>query len=78
MRLFNDLLIKLTSKKIGIDEFGNQYYLSKTNKRFIIYNGIAEPTKIPPEWHVWIHYLTDQTPVLINTNRYSWQKIYLV
>lgn len=69
--------IRFNSKKIGDDEFGNQYYQKRNGKRFVIYKGIAEPTKIPAEWHVWIHYLTNQAPVQINTNKYSWQKIHL-
>ncbi|MBM3589792.1 MAG: NADH:ubiquinone oxidoreductase [Alphaproteobacteria bacterium] len=77
MRAINNLLIKFNSKKVGTDEFGNQYYEKKSGKRFVIYNGIAEPTKIPSEWHVWIHYLTNQAPVQINTNKYSWQKIHI-
>ncbi|NBX52229.1 MAG: NADH:ubiquinone oxidoreductase [Proteobacteria bacterium] len=77
MRAINNFLIKFNSKKIGTDEFGNQYFEKKSGKRFVIYNGIAEPTKIPSEWHVWIHYLTNQAPVQINTNKYSWQKIHI-
>jgi len=69
--------IRFNAKKIGDDEFGNQYFQKKNGKRFVIYKGIAEPTKIPAEWHVWIHYLTNQAPVQINTNKYSWQKIHL-
>jgi len=76
MRFVNDFLIKFNAIKIGIDEFGNQYYQKKTGKRFVIYKGIAEPSKIPSEWHVWIHYLTDQSPNQGNNPRYSWQKIH--
>ncbi len=76
MRLINDFFIKLNAKKVGIDEFGNQYYQKKSGKRFVIYNGIAEPTKIPSEWHVWIHYLCDQDPTQAVNPKYSWQKIH--
>lgn len=76
MKFLYDFLIKFNSKKIGIDEFGNQYFLKKNNKRMVIYNGVAEASKIPAEWHVWLHYLTNQPPVNINTNKYSWQKIH--
>jgi len=76
MRFFNDLMIKFNAKKVGIDEFGNQYFQKKTGKRFVIYNGIAEPTKIPLEWHVWMHYLTNHKPSGSDNLKYSWQKIH--
>jgi len=38
---------------------------------------MPEPSKIPAEWHGWIHYSWDMTPVNLNTKKYSWQKIHL-
>lgn len=73
----NKIFIKLFNKKIGCDEFGNQYFLNKNGKRFVLYNGIAEASKIPAEWHSWMHYSSNVTPVKINTHKYSWQKIHL-
>jgi NADH dehydrogenase len=77
MNFFTKLKIKFSCKSVGCDEFGNQYFISKNNKRFVIYRGIAEPTKIPCEWHGWIHYTTNDTPMHVNTHKYSWQKIHL-
>ena len=75
MKKVSEFLIKLTSKKVGVDEFGNQYFLGKNNKRFVIYNGIAESTKIPAMWHGWIHHSCDEIPS--DLKKYSWQKIHL-
>ncbi len=78
MRLINDFLIKFSCNEIGSDEFGNQYYMNKKDgKRFVIYKGLAEPSKVPMEWHGWLHYTTDLAPVSINTHKFSWQKIHL-
>ena len=77
MQIIQQLIIKLTSKKIGTDEFGNSYYQNKSGKRFICYKGMAEPSKIPAQWHGWIHYNTDIAPVNIKTDKFSWQKIHL-
>ncbi len=77
MRFLTELHTKLCCKKIGHDEFGNQYYESKKGKRIVLYKGIVEPSKIPAEWHVWIHYITNNPPVNINTHRYCWQKVHL-
>lgn len=76
MRFINDFLIKLSANSVGTDEFGNEYFLHKKNgKRFVIYNGIAEPSKVPMEWHGWLHYTTNNLPA--STHKFSWQKIHL-
>ena len=78
MRLVNDFLIRFSSKKIGEDEFGNEYFQNKKNdRRLVIYKGLAEPSKIPAEWHGWMHHASDSAPVQINTHKFSWQKIHL-
>ena len=76
MDLINRIFIKLSSKKIGADEFGNQYFQNKKGKRFVVYNGIVEPSKVPAEWFGWLHYTTNIVPVNINTHKFSWQKIH--
>lgn len=65
---------------IGEDGFGNKYYEDKTRigpagkaRRWVIYLGDAEASKVPPEWHGWLHYILDEPP----GNDYqakSWQK----
>lgn len=69
--------IFLRAKHIGTDEFGNKYFIGKNNKRSVSYNGIAEPSKVPMQWHGWLHYNTDELPSLNNNNKkFSWQKIH--
>ena len=77
MGFINHFFIKINSKKVGTDEFGNQYFEKKNGKRFVIYNGIAEATKIPFEWHGWMHYSIQEIPTKIEANKFSWQKIHL-
>ncbi len=78
MNFLNKIFIKASCQKVGNDEFGNEYFINKKNgKRFVIYNGVVEPSKIPAEWHGWMHYNTDLLPVNINTHKFSWQKIHL-
>lgn len=61
----------LRGELVGTDEAGNTYYRSKGGKidpafgyerRWVIYNGEAEATKIPPGWYSWMHHLSDQVP----------------
>jgi NADH:ubiquinone oxidoreductase subunit len=48
---------------VGEDEQGNRYYSERNGKRrWVIYNGLAEPSRIPPGWHAWIHYRVDDPP----------------
>ncbi|TAH36502.1 MAG: NADH:ubiquinone oxidoreductase subunit NDUFA12 [Alphaproteobacteria bacterium] len=58
----------LFGKKVGQDEFGNIYYTEKRmaknrrTKRWVIYYGDAEATRVPPDWHGWLHYTVDAPP----------------
>ncbi len=62
-----------TGKLIGKDEFGNKYYSNSKGKRWVIYENDVESSKIPPEWHSWIHSKTINKP-LSNEKKYHWQK----
>ncbi len=80
MSFINNLLIGIFSKEIGQDQFGNRYYVNNTQdylrrfRRQVIYNGAANATKIPPMWHAWLHYMTDQLPN--SEDRFVWQQEY--
>ena len=60
-------------KFVGNDEFGNKYYSNSKGKRWVIYKKNVESSKIPPEWHSWIHFLSKNIPSE-NINRFKWQK----
>jgi len=77
MQFLEQFKIKLFNKKAGSDEFGNEYYQNKKGKRFVVYKGIAEPSKVPAKWHGWLHYTTDILPMQINTKKNSWEKIHI-
>ncbi len=62
-----------TGKLVGIDEFGNKYYSNTKGKRWVIYSEQVESSKIPPEWHLWIHFLKNNKPP-DNLYKYKWQK----
>jgi NADH:ubiquinone oxidoreductase subunit len=53
---------------VGRDGDGNKYYRAKARKgykrerRWVIYKGAPEASKVPPEWHGWLHYQTDAIP----------------
>src|SRR5258705_12120683 len=48
---------------VGEDEQGNRYYQTRDGRRrWVIYNGEAEPSRIPPGWHGWMHWRSDEPP----------------
>ena len=59
---------------VGKDEFGNKYYRSKKNERWVVYSGNIEATKITSEWYLWIHHTIDKIPMEKDQKRYLWQK----
>ena len=64
-----------TGKYVGVDEFGNKYYSNSNGKRWVVYKNQVESSKIPPEWHLWMHFLTQNKPSE-NTKKFIWQKKY--
>ncbi|GGD88452.1 NADH dehydrogenase [Aureimonas endophytica] len=62
-------------KKVGEDERGNVYYQTADGKRrWVIYNGPAEASAIPPGWHGWMHHRSDVAPSQQNYKPRDWQK----
>lgn len=57
---------------VGEDEFGNKYYETTLRRaidpsvgpkrRWVIYNGEADISKVPPGWRGWLTYTVDVPP----------------
>jgi NADH:ubiquinone oxidoreductase subunit len=53
----------LTGVPVGRDEVGNRYYRSRNGKRrWVIYNGTVDASRVPADWHGWLHRLSDEAP----------------
>jgi NADH:ubiquinone oxidoreductase subunit len=76
-----------TGELVGTDRAGNRYYREKNfrvrekgagkfsrERRWVIYAGEVEASRVPPEWHGWLHHTIDQPPRAGDERRYSWQK----
>ena len=67
---------------IGKDELGNSYYEAKDTKdsydgrkrRYVVYNGYAEASKVSPDWHGWLHHTFDEPPTVEPLKRQSWER----
>lgn len=55
-------------QKVGVDQLGNRYYRAKPRpgykreRRWVMYKGAPEASMVPPEWHGWLHYQSDNVP----------------
>ncbi|MGQ9370378.1 NADH:ubiquinone oxidoreductase subunit NDUFA12 [Azospirillum sp. ST 5-10] len=66
---------------VGTDRFGNKYYRdkkangSRRERRWVIYAGEPEASKVPPEWHAWLHH-TVKEPLAEKNSPYHkpWQQ----
>lgn len=69
------LATMLFGKKVGHDSFGNVYYTNRQGKRWVIFKGLNEPSKVPSEWHSWLHHTGDKP--LTDRKRHSWERGHL-
>src|SRR4051794_38814535 len=73
------LFTRLHGDLVGTDSSGNRYFVdrrtkgSKRERRWVMYQGVPEASKVMPEWHAWLHGVglppTDVQPR-------AWQKPY--
>ena len=73
MELFKNFIF---GKYVGSDEYGNKYYKSKKNERWVVYSNNIETIKITSDWYLWMHSTIDKIPDNKET-RFSWQKKHL-
>ena len=61
--------------RVGEDDQGNVFYENREkSKRWVIFNGEIEASKISPDWHGWLHHTWDETPSDKPLVHKSWQK----
>ena len=61
--------------KVGEDDQGNIYYKTSDDaKRWVIFNGEAEATRVAPEWHSWLHRTSDTPPSEKPMPHKTWEK----
>jgi NADH:ubiquinone oxidoreductase subunit len=57
------LHVRRHGRQVGTDEHGNAYYASKKgDRRWVIYKGENDASRVPPEWFSWLHRLIDDVP----------------
>ncbi len=78
------LYTKLRGEHVGTDQLGNRYYRRKKpsgrvatlmrERRWVVYKGDVEASKVPAEWHGWLHHTVNVVPDEATAQRYDWQK----
>ena len=65
---------RVGGEHVGTDAQGNQYYRSagkggvntgsytQKERRWVIYNGANDASRVPSEWHGWLHGAFDDVP----------------
>ncbi len=72
--------IWLKGEHVGCDEAGNRYYRERSapptrgERRWVLYNGVAEASRVPPEWHAWLHHTSQDVPPPGGRPKRGWQK----
>lgn len=64
---------------VGTDEYGNRYYETRRSahkRRWVLYHGIADASKVPPQWHGWLHH-THAASLNESAPHYAWSKPHL-
>ena len=65
----------LYGEKVGEDDQGNIYYQSKKgDRRWVIYNGESEASRVPVEWHGWLHHTFKEPPTQEPLGHKPWEK----
>jgi NADH:ubiquinone oxidoreductase subunit len=72
----------LYGERVGEDEFGNVYYRTRGGKidpalgferRWVIYNGLAEGSNTPTGWYGWLHHTVDTPPTEESYTPKEWE-----
>lgn len=64
---------------VGEDAFGNKYYQERKPsfdgrpRRWVIYKGYADASKVPADWHGWLHHTFDAPPTEAPLRAQPWE-----
>ncbi len=60
---------------VGEDAQGNRFYRTRDDaRRWVIFNGEAEASRVDPDWHGWLHRTWDTPPTDAPLAHKPWQQ----
>ncbi len=72
------------ARLVGSDEQGNRYFEEKESsasdgrkRRFVVYHGVAEGSRVTPDWHGWMHHTFEEPPTVAPLKRRAFEKDHL-
>ncbi|KUF09290.1 NADH:ubiquinone oxidoreductase subunit NDUFA12 [Pseudoponticoccus marisrubri] len=69
------LYTRRNGTKVGEDEQGNAFYKNADDsRRWVIFNGEAEASRVSPDWHGWLHHTFDTPPSDTPLAHKPWEK----
>ncbi|MEL7343742.1 MAG: NADH:ubiquinone oxidoreductase subunit NDUFA12 [Pseudomonadota bacterium] len=61
--------------KVGEDSQGNMFYETRDGKRrWVIFDGEPEASRVDPDWHGWLHHTWDEPPSEQTIRHKDWEK----
>lgn len=61
--------------RVGEDAQGNIYYQTADGvRRWVIFNGESEASRVSPDWHGWLHHTWNEPPTKQALAHKSWEK----
>jgi NADH:ubiquinone oxidoreductase subunit len=61
--------------RVGTDTQGNIYYkTADDSRRWVIFNGECEASRVSPDWHGWLHRTWDEPPSDTPLSHKAWEK----
>lgn len=67
------------SSRVGEDEQGNIYYEERRahgsrRRRYVIFKGYSDASKVPPDWFGWLHHILEAPPNVTPLRRQPWER----
>ncbi len=71
---------RMGGTRVGEDSLGNVYYQARKaengfSRRWVMYNGNNDASRVPPEWHGWLHNTLDDIPSDSLPAPRAWERI---
>ena len=61
--------------RVGEDAQGNVFFRTRDNKRrWVMFNGEMEASRVSPDWHGWLHHTWDEPPTDAPVKHKAWEK----
>jgi NADH:ubiquinone oxidoreductase subunit len=61
-------------REVGRDADGNRYFTDAGGKRWVLYAVDNDSSRVPPEWHLWLHKTRKDPPSEVPLTVKAWEK----